>query len=108
AEDGFDAFLACAGGMTRRRALRVDAEVARRYPFQVRDHRRYAAEGSNVPGERQQIAPVAVGMEKVTQRAIVVAPKRALETGEPVVGDGIERLGGGGHGASKVHQFARS
>jgi hypothetical protein len=59
--------------MARRRALRIGSEVARRRAFQVRNDRRYAADGANVPGERQQIAPVAVGMEKVTQRGVIVA-----------------------------------
>src|SRR5207249_105255 len=94
AEDRLDAFRAGARRMARRGARRIGAKAgsahARRFERELRSDRASAAQGADLPAERQHVAPVAVGAEERYKRGSVARIERVLEAREPVVGDGGE------------------
>ena len=95
-EDGFDGVDAGAGDLARRRALGVDAEVRGGELgggcLQLGKDFRRAGDGADVPGQRQHVAPVAVGVEERGERGLISRAERAFEAGEPVAGNRCEAL----------------
>jgi hypothetical protein len=59
-----------------------------------------SAQRFDAPGERKDIAPVAVGHEQAAQKPGVASRERAFEAREPVVRHRCQGVGAGLHGSS--------
>jgi hypothetical protein len=55
---------------------------------ELRNDSVHAAHRADIPGEGEQIAPVALGVEQLAQRSAVAAAERGLEPGKPAVDEG--------------------
>ena len=89
AEDGFHRFPSGPGDDAGRRTMKICVEPrrlgARRVSFQRVNDIAGAADGLNVPGEGQQVAPMAVLVDQPGE-GIEIGPRdRLLEIGEPTV-----------------------
>jgi hypothetical protein len=85
-EEGFDDTRAGAGDAAGRRAPGIDLESGRAcaVPYQRLADFAAAADGLDLPGERQEVAPVSVGQEQGCQRRVVRCGQSLLETCEPL------------------------
>src|SRR6185503_781059 len=90
AEDGLDALFSSARHGPRRGAVGVDAEAMGACPLQRSDERLPAAGCPDPPGEGEDVAPMAIGMEQPAQRRILVSREGALEFRQPVADAGRE------------------
>ncbi len=101
-EQRLDALGSGARNVARRRAVRVDAESAgegvRGMVEQLLDERFRAAPRPDAPREREDVAPMAVCVEEITQARGIARAEGGFEACEPVVRDSSEGLGAGLHG----------
>ena len=95
----------------RRGAVGIRFETGRLHPAALRDQRARdgieAADGLDVPGEGEHIAPMAVGNKQALERRVVPCRERLPEPRQPMVGHGRQGLGFGQHLHCQAIPFGR-
>ena len=102
-EDRFDRAGTGAGDRARRRAVGIDPEIRRTGAAAIGLQRTKngvrAVDRADLPGQGQQVAPIAVGMEQRPQRRVIRFRQRPLELSEPILNPGRDGYGSGQHSA---------
>jgi hypothetical protein len=102
AKDGFDRVGASARHIARRGAMRVDLEAtwtgAAGMGCKLAQHSIAAADGPDLPSQREHIPPMALGMKHRVEASAVCGCERAVELRQPILRNGRDAVCSREHG----------